>query len=84
MAVQQRAGGACGCAQPGMEAGRIEPARRLDHDPAMVAVGADLLPLARARHQADAVGPLAERRDWRARTSYCRGLQASWKRPQRW
>ncbi len=63
MAVQQRAGGLRGRAQPGVEAGRMQPARRLDHDPAVVAVRADLLALALARHHTDAVGALAERRD---------------------
>src|SRR5688500_9333344 len=63
MTVQQRAGGARGRAQPGVEAGRMQPARRLDHYPAMVAVRADLLALALARHDTDALGTLAERCD---------------------
>ena len=60
MAVQFGAGGAGRRPQGAVQLGGMHRARFFDHDAAVVQIGADLLPLALARHDAHRARPVAE------------------------
>ena len=49
--------------QAAVQLARMQPARLLDQDAAVIEVGADLLPLSLAGHDPDPARPLAERPD---------------------